>query len=78
MKYIGIIMKLLDDDHYYYCITRYVKLLVTYMIKNDSLIRAKLSYGSYITNRGLHDTKIRNYVNMDIKTMIKLLTKMVE
>ena len=78
MKYTGIVIKLLDDDRYYYCITRYVKLLVTYMIKNDGLIKTKLSHGSYITNRGLHDTKIRNYVNMDIKTMIKLLTKMVE
>lgn len=42
MKYTGIVIKLLDDDRYYYCITRYVKLLVTYMIKNDSLIRLSL------------------------------------
>lgn len=78
MKYTGIVIKLLDDDRYYYCITRYVKLLVTYMIKNDGLIKTKLSHGSYITNRDLHAIKSRNCVNMDIKTMIKLLTKMVE
>lgn len=78
----GIILQI-EDGTSFYCQTKYMKLMNSIIesnilyIRNNKNIKYLALFGHKSKNSN-DDDITKNHIRIDIKTMIKLLTKMVE